>query len=172
MPTKVRGRSTVLRWLKVCLPLAAPTKADFSKTTLTTSGSPSSVGQPVTFTAMVTPNDSHIPDGEQVMFYDGTTTLGSVTLTGGVASYTTSSLTAKSHYIQAIYGGDPVILPSTGHLRQVVNKFPTTTALNSTPNPASYGQPVTFTATVTPTGPYPLTGKVVFKDGTLGIGSG
>jgi len=144
---------------------------DFSKTTLTTSGSPSSVGQPVTFTAMVTPNDSHIPDGEQVMFYDGTTTLGSVTLTGGVASYTTSSLTAKSHYIQAIYGGDPVILPSTGHLRQVVNKFPTTIAFNSTPNPASYGQPVTFTATVTPTGPYPLTGKVVFKDGTLGIGS-
>jgi hypothetical protein len=47
----------------------------------------------------------------------------------------------------------------------------TTTNLSSSVNPSSYGQAVTFTATVISTGPYPPIGKVKFWDGTLGVGS-
>jgi len=142
-----------------------------TKTVVTTSGSPSFVGQPVTFTATVTSSHGTIPDGELVTFYDGTTTLGSVALTGGTAANTNSSLSAKTHIIKATYAGDDTFEPSTGSVKQVVDKYPTTTALSSSLNPSNYGQAVTFTATVTPTGPYPLTGKVAFKDGTLGIGT-
>jgi hypothetical protein len=56
-------------------------------------------------------------------------------------------------------------------VKQVVNKYPTTTALSSSPNPSVYGQAVTFTATVAPTGPSLPTGKVLFKDGTTWIGA-
>ena len=93
-----------------------------SKTVVTTSGSPSIEGQPVTFTAAVTSKYGTIPDGELVTFYDGAETLGSSTLASGVASYTTSSLSAGSHYIKATYAGDPAFKTSSGHLRQVVKK--------------------------------------------------
>jgi hypothetical protein len=56
-------------------------------------------------------------------------------------------------------------------VKQVVELYSTTTALTSSLNPSTHGQAVTFTATVTPTGPNQPTGKVTFKDGTLGIGS-
>jgi hypothetical protein len=87
-----------------------------------------------------------------------------------VASYTTSSLAARTHYIKATYSGDRTLGPSTGWVKQVVEKYPTMTALNSSPNPSTVGQIVTFTATVTPTGPYPTSGYMWFKDGTTGIG--
>jgi hypothetical protein len=144
-----------------------------SLTVLTTSMSPSLIGQPVTFTATVKPRDSRygaIPDGELVTFYDGPTALGSVALAGGTAAYTTASLSAKTHTIKATYVGDSIFKPSTGFVTQVVNKYTTTTTLTSSPNPSHSGQAVTFTAKVTSTGPVP-TGKVKFLDGTLAIGS-
>ncbi len=146
-------------------------KAFASKTVVTTSGSSSFVGQPVTFTATVTSSHGPIPDGELVTFHEGTTILSSVALASGTAAYTTSSLPAKSHTIKATYAGDTTFEPSTGWVVQVVDTYPTTTVLGSSANPSAYGQAVTFTATVTPTGPYPLTGRVWFKDGTIGIGS-
>ncbi len=142
-----------------------------SKTVVTTSGSPSFVGQPVTFTATVTSTHGTIPDGELVTFYDLSTAIGTGTTAGGVATFTTSSLTAKTHIIKATYAGDDTFEPSTGSVKQVVDKYPATTALSSSLNPSNYGQAVTFTATVTPTGPYQLTGNVTFRDGTLGIGT-
>lgn len=60
-------------------------------------------------------------------------------------------------------------MTSTWHVRQVVNKYPTETTLISTRNPSAYGQPVTFTATVTWTGPGMPSGKVTFKDGATAI---
>jgi hypothetical protein len=144
-----------------------------SLTVLATSGSPSLIGKPVTFTAAVTPRDLRygaIPDGELVTFYDGPTPLASVTLSSGTARYATSSLSAKTHYIKATYNGDPTFKPSTAFVTQVVNKYPTTTTLTSRPNPSQFGQAVTFTAHVRGTGPAP-TGKVRFLDGTTGIGS-
>ena len=137
---------------------------------LTTSGSPTLVGQPVTFTATVTSTRGAIPNGELVTFYDGTTAMASVALAGGTAAYTTSSLSAKTHTIKATYDGDANFRPSTGSVTQVVDKNPTTTALSSSPNPSQSGQAVTFTATVTSAGPTP-TGKVKFMDGAKALGS-
>jgi hypothetical protein len=142
-----------------------------SQTLVTTSGSPSLLNQPVTFTATATSTSGAIPDGELVTFYDGTTMLASVGLAGETAAYTTSALSAKTHTIKSTYAGDANFRPSTGSVKQVVNKYSTTTALLSSLNPAPYGQAVTFTATVTSSGPNTPTGRVAFKDGTTGIGA-
>jgi hypothetical protein len=141
-----------------------------SKTVLTTSGSPSFVGQAVTFTATVTSGHGAIPNGELVTFYDGTTAIGTGSTASGAATFTTSSLTAKTHTIKATYGGDAIFSPSSGTVTQIVNKYPTTTTLTSSLNPSQFGQAVVFTAHVTSSGPTP-TGKVKFLDGTLAIGS-
>jgi Bacterial Ig-like domain (group 3)/FG-GAP-like repeat len=141
-----------------------------SKTALTTSGSPSSVGQPVTFTAKVKSKYGTIPNGESVTFYDGDTEMGTGSTASGVATFTTSSLTPGKHLITATYGGDTTFLASSGTHMQVVEKYATTTALVSSLNPSNYGQAVTFTATVASSGPTP-TGKVLFKDGTESMGS-
>jgi hypothetical protein len=141
-----------------------------STTTLTTSGSPSLLGQPVTFTATVTSKYGTIPNGELVTFYDNGTGIGTGATSSGVATFTTSSLTAKTHIIEATYAGDAMFLTSTGAVRQVVDKYTTTTALSSSLNPSNYGQAVSFTATVTSSGPTP-TGKVEFKNGTKALGS-
>jgi hypothetical protein len=141
-----------------------------TKTVVTTSGSPSFVGQAVTFTARVKWTFGIVPDGELVTFYDGTTAIGTGSTASGVATFTTSSLTAKTHYIKATYAGDAKFMLSSGTVKQVVEKYPTTTSLTSSLNPSHFGQAVTFTAHVTSTGPAP-TGSVKFLDGTLAIGS-
>jgi hypothetical protein len=142
-----------------------------SRTALTTSGSPIFVGQTVTFTATVTSRSGTIPDGGLVTFYDGKTVIGSVALASEKAAYMTSALSAGSHAIKAVYPGDANFQPSTGSVKQIVLKYATTTSLTSSPNPSNYGQTVTFTATVTQSGPYALTAKVRFFDGTTGTGT-
>jgi hypothetical protein len=141
-----------------------------SKTVLMTSGSPSFAGQAVTFTATVTSGHGAIPNGELVTFYDGTTVIGTGSTASGAATFTTSSLTAKTHTIKATYGGDAIFSPSSGTVTQIVNKYPTTTTLTSSLSPSQFGQTVTFTAHVTSSDPVP-SGKVKFLDGTLAIGS-
>jgi hypothetical protein len=140
-----------------------------TKTVVTTSGSPSFVGQSVTFTATVKWTYGTVPDGEQVTFFDGATAIGIGSTASGVATFTTSSLTGKTHYIKATYAGDATFMPSSGTVKQVVNKYPTSTTLTSSLNPSQFGQAVTFTAQVTSTGPAP-TGSVKFLDGTTTIG--
>ena len=93
-----------------------------SKTLLSTSGSPSVVGQPVTFTATVTSEYGTIPNGELVTFYDGVTEIGTGTTTGGVATFPTSSLTVKTHAIKSTYAGDGTFTSSSGKVTQVVNQ--------------------------------------------------
>jgi hypothetical protein len=93
-----------------------------SETTLATSGSPSLVGQPVTFTATVTSTDGTIPNGELVTFYDGTVEIGTGTTASGLATFTTSSLAAKKHTIKAVYAGDGTFKTSGGKVMQVVDQ--------------------------------------------------
>jgi hypothetical protein len=95
-----------------------------SETALATSGSPSQLGQPVTFTATVSSNygNETIPDGELVTFYNGAVELGTGTTTGAVATFTTSSLTSRKHTIKAEYAGDNVYKKSIGKVTQVVEK--------------------------------------------------
>jgi len=142
-----------------------------SKTTVATSGSPSFVGQAVTFTATVTSTHGAIPNGEIVTFHDNNgTVIGTGTTADGVATFTISTLTVRTYAIKATYPGDGTFRPSAGGVTQVVERYATTTAVSSSLNPSGYGQTVTFTATVSSDGPAP-TGKVTFKNGTTGIGS-
>jgi hypothetical protein len=140
-------------------------------TTLTSSPNPSTYGEAVTFVAVVTDNTATPPDGETVTFKKGTTVLGTGTLSGGSATFTTSTLKVGTTSVTAVYAGYSNFGPSTSKaVSQVVVKYPTTTALTSNLNPSTYGQPVTLTVTVTSAGPTP-TGTVTFKNGSTSMGS-
>jgi len=94
-------------------------------TTLNSSPNPSLYGQEVTLTATVIGGTTGmgIPTGT-VTFRDGTAVLGSTTLSGGIATLTTSSLEPGSRLITAEYGGDEIFNPSTSAaLIQEVNPF-------------------------------------------------
>lgn len=140
-------------------------------TKVTSSGSPSLINTPVTFSATVTSTYGNIPNGETVTFYDSTTQIGAGTTVSGVATFTTSTLSAKTHTIKGTYAGDKTFKTSTGTTTQVVNPYSTATTLTSSPNPSTSGQPVLLTAKVTTTGPTTPTGKVKFLNGTTSLGS-
>ena len=91
-----------------------------TNTALVSSQNPSTFGHSVTFTASVTPQFSGTPTGS-VVFKDGTKTLKTVTLSGGVASYTTSTLTSGTHNITATYNGSTSFIGSSGSLIETVN---------------------------------------------------
>jgi Bacterial Ig-like domain (group 3) len=93
-----------------------------TKTSLTSSPNPSTVGEPVTFTATVTSSAGAPPDGETVSFKQGKTVLGTGALSGGSASFTTSSLKAGTHSVTAVYAGDTNFETSKSKpVKQVVN---------------------------------------------------
>jgi hypothetical protein len=136
-------------------------------TALTSSPNPSTYGQSATFAAAVTSKLGAPPDGETVTFKKGTTVLGTGTLSGGSASFTTSTLKVGTNLVNAVYGGDSNFAASKSKaVSQVVNKATTATALASSQNPSNVGRSVTFTANVTPQFSGKVTGKVTFYDGT------
>ncbi len=95
-------------------------QAATTTTTITSSLNPSEVGKPVTFTATVS-SGSGTPTGT-VNFNDGATLLGSGTLSGGSATFTTSSLTPGSHSVTANYVGTASFAASvSAALIQAVN---------------------------------------------------
>ncbi len=75
---------------------------------------PTSPGQPVTLTAYVTPTPAGVqtPTGV-VVFYEGTTRLGSAALSGGVATLPVPGLSLGTHAITADYAGDGNFLASS-----------------------------------------------------------
>ncbi|MEI9982788.1 MAG: IPT/TIG domain-containing protein [Aliidongia sp.] len=85
---------------------------------VTSSANPSSSGEAVTFTAVVSAPGG-APTGT-VVFRDGATTLFTGTLTGQISSYTTSTLTVGSHAISVTYAGTGPFTASSGGLTQVV----------------------------------------------------
>jgi hypothetical protein len=139
-------------------------------TTIASNKNPSTAGDLVTFSATVTGGSSTATG--TVTFKDGTTTLGTGTLnSSGQTSFATSKLTAGSHNMTGAYSGDINHATSTSSiLVQNVNGVPTTTALVSSLNPSTFGQSVTFTATVSSSKGVP-TGKVTFKNGTKVLGT-
>ncbi len=140
-----------------------------SSLALTSSLNPSNYGQSVTFMAAVSAT-SGAPTGK-VTFLNGTSNLGSATLTGGVASLSTTSLSAGTKAIKAVYGGSASISGSTSSiLNQVVDPVASSVALTSSLNPSIYGQSVTFTATVTGASGTP-SGNVTFLNGSSKLGT-
>jgi hypothetical protein len=88
-------------------------------TSLISSANPSTSGQSVSFTAIVSPN----PDGGTVQFQDNGNNLGSpVSLNSfGEANYIDSTLSTGSNNIKAVYSGDNNFASSTGSFAEVIN---------------------------------------------------
>ena len=137
---------------------------------VTSEPNPCYVGQQFTITASASSIQGAAPDGENINLYQGQNLLASVPMDGGIASFSASSPKSGTLRIHAIYPGDLNYYSSeSGVLVQVVDKWPTSITIDSSPNPSDYGQVVTFTATVSLSGPIP-TGRVRFLDGTTAIG--
>ena len=79
---------------------------------------------------------------------NGTTTLGTVTLSGGSASLSTAKLAMGQATITATYKGNASFMTSTASVTQAVNQDGTTTTVTSSPSTSVYGQSVTFSFTV------------------------
>ena len=135
-------------------------------------------GESATFTASIAAVNAVNATG-QVTFFDGSTAIGTSTLTPGAtstATFTTNALSIAAHSITAIYGGDTHFAAGVSNtITQTVGKASTTTAVvTATPASPVFGQPVTFTTSVSVNGPGSgsLAGlTVTFNDtiaGTLG----
>jgi 6-phosphogluconolactonase (cycloisomerase 2 family) len=126
-------------------------------------------GQPVTLTATVSAPSGRTPIGF-IYFRDSGALLARVPLSGGVATFTTSTLVGGDHSLDAHYGGNVKFATSTSPLLPLFFfGKPTDTVLAF--SPAVFGVPLTITATVTGAGPIP-TGTVIFKDRTRTLGTG
>ncbi len=102
---------------------------DGTATGLTSSLNPATYEQSVTFTATVTAEapGSGTPAGT-VTFYDGTTAIDTANLSGGTASYTTSTLSVGGHTITAQYNATADFAASTSTaLDQTINPLPPAT---------------------------------------------
>jgi Bacterial Ig-like domain (group 3) len=176
-------RAAIAVLLALCTGALAPTIAGAGELTVTRLGStnnPSNYGQPVIFIAAVLSESSVDTPAGTVTFTDGTNVLGNVPLdNNGRATFTTSSLAAGSHSIAATYmPADPLLFSgSSATLTQNVTSASTSTStitttvtLISTPNPSTFGQPVTFAATVKGSGGTPA-GAVAFTDGATALGT-
>jgi hypothetical protein len=103
---------------------------------LSSSLNPTTAGLAVTFTATVSPSAAT----GTVQFLDGATVLGTATLAGGSASFTTPALPQGSQSITAAYSGDALDNASTsGVLTEIVN-------------PAAPGPPSNLTASASGSG--------------------
>jgi|HubBroStandDraft_2_1064218.scaffolds.fasta_scaffold00573_10 hypothetical protein len=138
--------------------LAGHGVAEPSSVVVSSSNNPSTFGQSVTFTATVKPSAAT----GTVQFLDGGSVLGTGTVSAGTASFATSSLTTSANIITAAYSGDSIHASSTSAaITQTVNQATSSTLLSANINPATAGQAVTFTATVSPS---TATGTVQFVD--------
>lgn len=114
---------------------------------------------------------SGTPTGS-VSFFDGPTLLGTQQLVGGAASITIGTLPVGSDAITASYNGDSQLAESTSSATDVtVQKDGTSVAITSSSATSPFGQPITFTAKVSPLAPGGglLTGAVTFMDGTKAL---
>src|SRR5580658_147202 len=105
-----------------------------------TSGTPSTYGGSVSFTATI----SSGPTGT-VTFYDGGTSIGTATISGTTAKYTTTTLKAGTHTITAGWAGNADYNSvSSGSITQTVNQA-TTKITWKTPAAITYGTALSAT---------------------------
>jgi hypothetical protein len=132
------------------------------------------LGASVTLMAAVSPASST----GTVTFKNGSTTLGTGTLSGGTASMTLAATTANgfavgSNSISAVYAGDNNDSGSTSSAATLTVTEGTTTTVTASPSSIALGSSSStqnLTATVTTTSGTP-TGTVTFKVGSVTVGS-
>ena len=132
------------------------------------SPNPSFYGQPVTLTVTVA-SARAVPSGT-ITVSDGTQSLGSCTLSDGTCRITTSALLAGTRSLVARYPGAATFAASVSTAAvQTVAKAETRTVVTALTPTATFGQLVTFRATVDSTTATP-TGYVAIYDGALQLG--
>ncbi len=140
---------------------------------LTVTTNPAVVNAGITLTCTATAPVG-TPTGA-ITFYDGTTQLGSASLSGGTASFSTSQLAVGTHNLLARYAGDATDSQGVSNiLSEVIQQATTATTLASSNASPSVGSSVTLTATVayvSGVSGTALTGTVQFNDGTTSLGS-
>ena len=158
-------------------------------TELTSPTNKSTFGQSITFIAKIgTPSQGVKKPSGTVTFLDGNTQIGTETVNSGQAILTTSSLSAGAHSITAKYIGDNHFKPSTSSaFTLTINQsdtdpqpirienpmLDTITAVTSSANEYTSGQPITFTAKIDTTSQEieKPSGTVTFIDGNTQIGT-
>lgn len=150
--------------------------AAHTSTSVSTAPNPSVFGQPVTLHAEVSVDGpgSGNPTGQVRFTIDGTQVVFA-NVVDGVAETTISTLAVGSHTVQATFLSDDAnFLDSTSQqVGQVVNKAATKTVITSSSPTSVFGQPVTFTATVSVQAPGAgaPSGTITFSDGTTELGT-
>jgi len=124
-------------------------------------------GSSVTFTATVTPNPTGgpVPTGTVLFTCNLSGIIGNfVTLVGGQAQVSTSSLPGGDLFIEALYSGDTNYEPSHDTVQETVLLLGTTTAVSTSNAAIQEGTNVTLTAQVNPvkSGGPAITGSVQF----------
>ncbi len=145
--------------------------------TVVSGPSPSAYGAPVTVTTTLSAMApaQRTPSGV-VQVWEGDELLGATSLAPapGVntaeATFVTTSLSAGTHTLTAVYVGNFNFEANTSTATQIVGQVPTVTGLESSANPAVFGDTVTFTATVDSATGTP-TGTVVFREGSTVLGT-
>ena len=131
----------------------------------TTTPNPSVAGAPVTLSMTVSPATAT----GAVAFYAGGTIVGTATLVNGQAQLVLATLPAGTNLLMARYGGDATYAGTTSNaVAQSVAATATVIALTSSANPASSGQSLTLTASISPA---TATGTVQFLDGATPLGA-
>ena len=136
---------------------------------LTSTVNPSLPGQSTTLTATLTALGT--PTGT-VKFYDGSTLIGTATLTGNSASVSVSFTTTGNHILTAVYSGDTLTQSVTSAPLTQVVLYTTTVSLATSVNPVSVNANTLLTAAVKSTGTVAATGTVTFKSNGVTIGTG
>jgi large repetitive protein len=142
--------------------------------TLTSSVNPSLVNQSTTFTLTITTTGTITPGGT-VDFFNGTTLIGTATVTGtgkiGTATINDSFPSPGSYPIKAVYTPSTFTQPGTATLTQVVGNA-TSLSLTSSINPSLVGQSTNLTATITSNPVFgAVTGTIQFFDGGTSLGT-
>ncbi|MFF9787589.1 Ig-like domain repeat protein [Streptomyces nigrescens] len=125
-------------------------------TTVTATPGPSVVGQPVTFTATVTPVEpgAGVPAGAVTFDFGDGTPPTPTSVSDGVVRITHTYTSAGGPYtVTAQYEGDDSFTSSSGSDTQTVGRAATTTAVVSSPDPTVVGQSTTVTAAVASVAP-------------------
>ncbi len=150
---------------------------DPASVAVTSSANPSTTGSPITFS--VTASSGGATPTGQVTLLDGNIALGTAQLAaGGLASFTTSTLTSGQHTITVAYAGDTSNSSAVSNpLLQLVQdvQAATTTLIASSASPSVAGSSLQLTASVAVSvagsGTGAVTGTIAFVEGPNTLGT-
>ncbi len=150
-----------------------------SSDSITASPNPATFGATVTLVFSVpTANNTPPASTTTVTFTNGTTVLGTANVTGvtanGVTTYTTTTtvLPVGSDTVTGTLKGDGNYASGSINTVEVINAATGAATLTATPNPTTFGTPVTLTETIVPINGACPSGPATFLNNGTSIGTG